>query len=131
MRLAISGYTDGCLLNPGCRSAGEKATRTLAGCPGGGVGEDPVDPYLIDTLRGADWIGEGGGVNDGVGIEENKVGGEAVADQTALLELKSLRGHAGHFENGLRKGNELFLAAVPAQYARECSPQARMRTRIV
>src|ERR1700679_331348 len=78
----------------------EKTACARAGCAGRGIRQHAVDPDGMNALSRPDRISESSCVEDGFGIEEYEVGVKVFPDQTALMQIKSLRRQAGHFMNG-------------------------------
>src|SRR5262249_14121556 len=78
---------------------GDHASRCGAGGVTGIPDEGAVDEDFFDAGRKLEGFFESGMVDDGVGIEENKVGEVADFECTAILPVQTFGGERCHFAN--------------------------------
>ena len=80
-----------------------------------------------DADRVLERIGERGAVGDRRRIEDHEVGGEPFLDQPAIRDVQLRRGEAAHLVDRLLERDDVFLAHVLAEDARERPEVSRMR----
>ena len=56
-------------------------------------------------------------VEDGVGIEEDKIGKSAFAEDAAVRPVEALCGEGSHFADGFGQRQPVFFADEAAEYA--------------
>lgn len=79
--------------------------------------QDAVGVYGLDADRVLVRFGESGFVGDGLGVEEDQVGGEAWAELAAVGEVEGGGGLAGHFADGVFEGGDFKFADVATEDA--------------
>src|ERR1700742_2272071 len=95
------------------------------------IGEAAVHPDALDADRWTERILKSSGVDDLLRIEEYEIGVVSLMNQSTLCDAESLRGHAGHLVDSFGKREQFFFTAVATKHPGECSPEARMRARII
>jgi hypothetical protein len=80
-----------------------KSTSAILGAPTACVGKQAIHPDAFNAGSHLDRFIKSSRVDNLFWIEENKIGIVAYANQPALGEAESLRGHAGHLMNCFRK----------------------------
>ena len=86
-----------------------------------------VDDDGGDADRILERIGERRAIGDRRRIEDHEVGRQPVLDQPAIGDVQLRRGQAAHLVDRLFERDDVFLAHVLAEHARERAEVARMR----
>src|SRR5271157_2089721 len=105
----------------------ECAARPCAGMPSIADDGGTVHENVRDSLRIAPWVIVGRRIDYRCRIEHDQVGESARADDTAVLESKLRRGHAGHPMDRFFHLEQSEIARVMPKHSWEASVEPGMR----
>ena len=101
-----------------------------AGFGAGGFAGVPDESAVDENLfyAGGEFEGffEGGAINDGVGIEEDKVSVISYLYNAAVFPVEALGGERGHFADGLGQSDPFLFPHEETEDARKGASSARM-----